>query len=324
MQGCGLLDMTDNRARCALVWRLLVTFITAILLPFWSPASIAGETGAGRLHTVAAAGQGPLNLYVEQKGHGEPVLLIHGLGGNTYTWRKIVPSIARTNRVYNLDLKGFGRSDKPDDERYAFTDQAALVKDFLLRRGLSGVTVIGHSHGGGVALALTLDANRTHPGLVRSLVLIASPAYPQTLSESLTTLRDPILGPLALTLVPPDAIASAALSGGGGFNAVTFADIQAYARPLHELAARRALIQTALQIIPPNPEQLIRAYPTIQQPALLVWCRRDDVVPLSTGQRLAQALPHATLRVFQGCLHLPMEEQSRLLSATISKFLAHH
>ena len=54
--------------------------------------------------------------------------------------------------------------------------------------------------------------------------------------------------------------------------------------------------------------------------------RKEDVVPLSTGERLSQALPHAKLYVSDGCLHLPMEEQPALLGRVIVQFLdqSHH
>lgn len=284
----------------------------------------AGESGTGRHYTVSARGQGPLRLYVEEQGHGDPVVLMHGLGASTYTWRKIVPVIARHHHVFNIDLKGFGRSDKPRDGRYGFLDQAALIKNLLIRRGLTGVTLVGHSLGGGVALATVLSANKTHPGLISRLVLIDAPAYPQPFAQTMTTLRDPVLGPLSVTLVPPEVGAAIALSGGGGYNKVTREDIRAYARPMYSVGARQALLATANQIVPPNLPALTKTYPTIEQPALLFWCRTDDVVPLSTGIRLSKALPHASLHISDGCLHLPMEEQPALLGQLIVKFLGDH
>ena len=50
------------------------------------------------------------------QGKGSPVLLIHGFGTSTYTWRHIAPELALTHRVIAVDLKGFGQSDKPFDE----------------------------------------------------------------------------------------------------------------------------------------------------------------------------------------------------------------
>ena len=55
------------------------------------------------------------------------MLLLHGFAGSAYTWRYLIPPLAAEHRVFTLDLKGFGFSDKPADGRYAVADQADLV-----------------------------------------------------------------------------------------------------------------------------------------------------------------------------------------------------
>ena len=306
------------------IWRNLGPLLAVGLLSLWASLAEAGETGVGRYYTVAANGQGPLHLYVEEKGQGDPVVLLHGMGASTYEWRLMVPGLARRHRVLNIDLKGFGRSDKPADGRYGAIDQGALVKDFLVRNRIRNATLIGHSLGGGIALATTLSANQTDPGIVSRLVLIDSAAYPQELSESLTTLRDPVLGPVLLTILPPDVLAATALTGGGSYSKVTRDDIRAYARPYYDPAAKEALLETARQIVPPNFRRYTTAYPTIRQPALLIWCRADDVVPLSVGVRLSKDLPNARLEVLDGCLHVPIEEQPGVTGRLIRRFLDSH
>jgi 2-hydroxy-6-oxonona-2,4-dienedioate hydrolase len=64
-----------------------------------------------------------------------------------------------------------------------------------------------------------------------------------------------------------------------------------------------------------------KAYGAISQPTLLVWCRRDRIVPLATGRRLRRLLPHARLKVLDGCNHLPQDEEPRTLLSTLSGFL---
>jgi pimeloyl-ACP methyl ester carboxylesterase len=78
-----------------------------------------------------------------------PVLLIHGLGASTYTWRHLIPALARNHRVIAVDLKGAGKSDKPLDEAYGILDQASLLKILVEHKSLSNLTVVGHSMGGG-------------------------------------------------------------------------------------------------------------------------------------------------------------------------------
>jgi pimeloyl-ACP methyl ester carboxylesterase len=75
-------------------------------------------------------------------------------------WRRLLPVVARGQRVIAIDLKGFGRSDKPVDRRYRIEEHAALVRAVIAKLGLRDVTLVGYSFGGAVALLLAVDAER--------------------------------------------------------------------------------------------------------------------------------------------------------------------
>jgi pimeloyl-ACP methyl ester carboxylesterase len=143
--------------------------------------TLAGEAKTTGYYVDVGSREAPVRLWVEEHGQGEPVLMIHGLGASIYTWRHLIPDLSRSFRIIAVDLKGAGKSDKPLDEAYGILDQAALLKVFVDRKGLSNLTIVGHSFGGGVALALALDLNETSPGMLKRLVLLASVAYRQQL-----------------------------------------------------------------------------------------------------------------------------------------------
>ncbi len=82
------------------------------------------------------------------------------------------------------------------------------------------------------------------------------------------------------------------------------------------------MITTAQRIVPPNLPDLVRRYPTIRQPTLLVWCRRDPVVPLVTGISLKRMLPRARLRIIGECTHVPPEESPGELLMHMQMFLS--
>jgi pimeloyl-ACP methyl ester carboxylesterase len=288
-------------------------------------AQADAPTVATRAYTVTVQPPGypAVKLYAEETGHGPPLLFLHGLGGSGYEFRRIARSLAVNHRVITLDLRGFGRSDKPFDQSYSALDQAAHVKDFIRRRGLSRITLAGHSFGGGVALALVLDLNRTRPGLVSRLVLMNSPAFPQPLSLAVSFLRKPVLPYLALNLIPPQVTAKLSFSNDfGSYGHITESDVASYATPLQETAAAHALITTARRIVPDNLPELVSRYPSIRQPTLLVWCRRDPIVPLVTGISLLRMLPHARLRIIEGCTHVPPEETPGELLVHLHSFLS--
>ncbi len=282
---------------------------TDALTPYTALSGAHGIGSHGYTIEIAPPGYPAVKLYAEETGRGPTILLLHGLGASGYTWRRIVPALAATHRVVTLDMRGFGRSDKPFDQFYSPLDQAAHVKEFIRRRGLDNITLAGHSFGGGVALALTLDLNQSRPGLISRLILMNAPAFPQPMSRAVGFLRLPIVPYLALNLIPPEITAQMSLSKDlGNFDHITERDVASYASPLREAAAAHALITTAQRIVPDHLPDLVRRYPTIRQSTLLVWCAKDPVVPLVTGVALKRMLPHARLRIIDGCTHVPPEE----------------
>lgn len=286
----------------------------------------ASPLAQGYRFPVAGPDGRAIALYAEERGQGAPVVLLHGLGGSTYSWRFVAPLLAQTHRTIALDLKGFGNSDKVFDRRYSAADQAQLIADFLIRRGLSNVTLVGHSFGGVVSLLTAIELKRRAPGLVRQLVLIDTPALPQDLTPVVALMQQPVLPYALLTLVPPDILTAAIMSPSAGERferPYTPGDAHAYAAPFYDAAARHAYIQTSRQISPAlTVQQLAAAYSRVNQRTLVLWCAGDTVVPLETGRRLTAMLPRARLELLQGCNHSPPDEAPGALTAHLSRFLA--
>ena len=295
----------------------------ALLAPIstCAPLTLAEENKATGYHVNVGTREAPLRLWVEESGQGNPLLLIHGLGASTYTWRYFIPDLTRNHRVIAVDLKGAGKSDKPLDEAYGILDQDAVLKTLVDRKGLSDLTLVGHSMGGGAALALALDLDQTNPGTLKRLVLISSVAYRQQL-PFLGFMKKPFLGSDGTFALPPEILVYAGLYGSYyAPSKITFDAVRTYALPLHEPAGQRALIKMAEHIVPPNLQRLIARYRTIRQPALVIWCTEDKVVPLSLGRKLAHHLPHGHLEVLKDCGHIPQEEVPKETLALVSAFL---
>lgn len=309
----------------SILLRCIVGAVTiALTFALHQPGKAAA---AGALHkayhqAVAPSGMDSVRLYAEEMGRGSPLLLVHGLGGSSYTWRHIAPELAQNNRVIALDLKGFGRSDKPFDLAYSPIEHALLVADFIERRGLFGITLVGHSLGGAIALITTLELNRRDPGRIRRLVLMDAPAYPQQFSAMVSFLRMRVLPYVALALTPgPFAVRQALRPGNQKPSPYSEKDFGSYARPLAETGGRHAIIATAREIVPENWQSLVARYPSIRQSTLIIWCRDDPVVPITSGLRLRQDLPNARMRVFDGCEHIPPDEAPGPVIFEMRKFL---
>jgi pimeloyl-ACP methyl ester carboxylesterase len=268
-------------------------------------------------------GDDAVKLAIQESGKGKPIVFIHGLGASSYTWHKIAPELAKTNRVIAIDLKGFGQSDKPLDNRYSIFDQAKLVEDFLSRSGLRGVTLVGHSYGGGVALAVALNQMDAGNRQIEKLVLIDSVAYRQPLPFFFQLLRTPIIGELGMTLVPPEVQMARALSiAYYKDEKVTKETVDNYASALHSEGGRHALFHTINSLDPEKAEEFSHRYRTLATPALLLWCEHDKIVPLKFGKRLFSELPDARIEVIEDCGHIPHEEQPEETLRLIRSFAA--
>jgi pimeloyl-ACP methyl ester carboxylesterase len=265
---------------------------------------------AAPTQTYMEAGDPPVRLAVNDTGQGQPVILIHGLGTNSYTWHHIAPELAKTHRVVTIDLKGFGASEKPLEGSYTVRAQADLVQEVIEAKGLRDVTLIGHSYGGGISLLLALDDTKAADKRISRLVLLDSIAYPQETPLFFDLLQVPVIGDLSMSMIPADVQIEQALRlAYEEHTAITPEAIARYSAPLATTGGKHALVETIRNIVPEDIEIIARQYPDITVPTLIVWCNRDRVVPIELGQRLAANMPNAGLRIVRGCGHAPQEEK---------------
>ena len=121
---------------------------------------------------MANARVGSLDLYYEEHGRGDPLLLIMGLAADSRAWMFQLPTFAERYRTIVFDNRGTGRSAKPPGPYsiHEMADDAAGLLDVL---GIARAHVVGVSMGGMIAQELVLR----HPGRVRGLVLACT--YPE-------------------------------------------------------------------------------------------------------------------------------------------------
>ena len=253
---------------------------------------------------------GDLPLDVVTRGEGPPLVLLHGFGASRFTFRLWIDELARTHTVHLIDLFGHGTAPPPQDRRYGPLEQAEAVTRWLRAADLRHAVLIGHSLGGGVALLVTLNLmQRSETDRVAALVSVAGPAYPQAIPAYIGLARIPALGRTLLRLVGVERVVRHVLEHVVfDCDTITDAQIAGYADPLRRPTGRRALIQTARQIVPPGLDELVTRVPSLDLPVLLLWGKHDPVIPLSVGERLERELPHARLVVLERCGHLPPEE----------------
>jgi pimeloyl-ACP methyl ester carboxylesterase len=266
---------------------------------------------------------GPVQLHYEEHGAGEPMVFLHGFGASTYAWRYVVQPLATTMHIILLDLKGFGQSPKPRDEKYSVYDQAHLVRQFIYEHNLRNVTLVGHSFGGGVALVTALYLSETAPERLKRLILIDSISYPQPMPSFIRILATPVVGALVTSFVPIKSQVRHVLElAYYDTRQISEEAVATYAEPLRMAGTRYAMRETARQIIPPDFAELAQKYRQISVPTLILWGREDTIVPLAHGERLHHALPNSRLIILDHCGHIPHEETPEAALHAMQAFIS--
>lgn len=308
--------MGQMRRGFLLGWIVVLAMALGSCAPF-----VANHDSEVQLRTVKTPA-GTLRLAVIEKGQGRPVLLLHGFATSSYTWHAIIPELAKNHRVIAIDLRGFGASDKPLDDHYTIQDQADVVQAFIEQENLHDLTIIGHSFGGGITLALALKAGEERQSRIRNIVLVDTVAYRQPIPIFFKLLQVPMLGDVSMTLVPPEVQAGQGLRlAYYDRDKISAQDIAEYANTLYSPAAKHALTKTVEKIIPDNIDEIADRYKTIKIPALILWCEQDKVVPVALGLRLHEEIRSAELTIFTHCGHMPQEEKPQDTADAIQAFL---
>ncbi len=256
-------------------------------------------------------------VHVEQAGdRGEPILLIHGFGGSSYSWRKVIPALAENHRVFAVDLNGFGYTQRPKSrESYTRAGQARLVLAVMDALGLARAHVFGHSYGGGLTLYL---ASR-HPERFLSMVLVDSsaPTYSDDRRSRAAGIRPLSTLFLRSVALRPGMVAKALRRSYYDDSLVTPELVRAYLDRL-----RIEGVADAYQgLTAPAPLGERVELEKIGVPTLIVWGAQDELISVEGGRRAAARMPHAEFVVIEECGHLPMEEKPEELLRTVLPFL---
>ena len=134
-----------------------------------------------------------LTLAYKEFGAGSPIVVLHGLFGSARNWQAIAKRLATHHHVYTLDLRNHGAS--PWADTMSYREMAEDVATFVEAHGLVSATVLGHSMGGKVAMALALS----RPTLVTRLVVadIAPVTYAHSFLPYVQAMQDLNLGSIA-------------------------------------------------------------------------------------------------------------------------------
>ena len=264
---------------------------------------------------------GGLRWHVQQMGQGPVVLLLHGTGASTHSWRGLMPLLAQKFTVVAMDLPGHAFTATPPSAQLSLPGMARLIAALVEALAIEVELVVGHSAGAAIAARMVLDGQLAP----RALVSLNGAFFP--------------LGGVAGLLFPPVARWMAATPFASRLFARSASDrraverliqgtgstldapgIELYGRlvrdPQHAAGALGMMAQWDLR---PLGRDLAR----LSTPLALIVGANDRAVPPGDAQRVRALLPAATpstLDVLAGAGHLvheerPAEVMSRLLAS---------
>lgn len=265
-----------------------------------------------------------VTVHYKIKGEGEPTLiLLHGFGASTYSWREVLTPLSQYGTVIAYDRPAFGLTERPTsweegENPYSGNNQVEILVGLMDRLQIKKAILIGNSAGG----TISLNAALTYPERVEGLILVDAAAYqgggsPAWVRPLLQTPQLDHLGPLIARRISirGEEFIKSAWSDPSLITPEIFAG---YRKPLQAENWDIALWELTKASSSSNLEDRI---PEINLPALVISGADDSIVPLALSLRLSDELPNARLAVFQDCGHLPQEECPALFMNAVQEFL---
>ena len=245
--------------------------------------------------------------------HGEPTW--------SFLWRKVIPPVRDAGfRCIAPDLAGFGRSDKPTDFDFYTYDRHSSWPELLEDLDLRGATAVVHDWGGPIGLRLAVE----HPERIERLVIMDTGLFTghQRMTDAWIAFRDFVertedlpVGMLVRGRLQErprrrgdrrlrGPLPERRLEGGR-------ARLPADAADDARCARRRRPGQRVLDALRED-----------RRPTLMLWADSDPVLPLTVGERFAEAIGRETPRTIENASHFLQEDQGPLIGGLIAEWLS--
>lgn len=256
--------------------------------------------------------------YIE-RGEGEPVLMVHGLGSYSYTWRHNIDVLASHFRVLAIDLKGFGLSEKPIGPGYSIDSHVYTVLQFISKLDLDWVHFVGSSMGGEIGLRICLEK----PELIHKLILIGSSGYRDKLPSSIRLLaRLPykyVVRPLIKRkYLTDEALFQFVKSAFYNPHAITEEEIRQYLYPVSTHGFEQSFIRLLREF---DFGKRKEEYESIKHQALILAGEKDFVIPHEHSLKLHRALQNSSLITIPNSGHFLHEEKPEEINRFMLDFL---
>ena len=261
-----------------------------------------------------------LRLAHLDEGEGPPVVFMHGEPTWSFLWRHVLVPVRDAGfRAIAPDMAGFGRSDKPTDIAwYSYDRHVALISRLVEDLDLRGATMVVHDWGGPIGLRVAVELRERFD----RLVILDTGLFTghQRMTDAWMAFRDFVARTEDL---PVGMLVRGACAHDPGDEVIA-----AYDAPFPN-AASKAGARAFPLMIPMDPDApgaaagtaVLEALAGDRRPTLMLWADSDPVLPLSTGERFAEAIGRPAPRVIEGASHFLQEDRGPEIGRLISDWL---
>ena len=255
-----------------------------------------------------------LRWHVQVAGRGPAILLLHGTGASTHSWRRLMSCLAPHATVVAPDLPGHAFTDAPAPRRLSLEELSALMGGLLRRLGLHPRVAVGHSAGAAIAVQMALDGHLPGCRLVAlNGALLPLPGVRGRIYRPLAWMFD--RGDWAARLFArrardPQAVRRLIASTGSRIEPV---DERLYARLFADATHMRGVVAMMARW---NIAALGHRLPALHHPLHLVVGSRDGAIPPAQASEVRLRVPAAVVSTLPDLGHL-IHEQAPARVATI-------
>jgi pyruvate dehydrogenase E2 component (dihydrolipoamide acetyltransferase) len=262
------------------------------------------EAGGPEPETVEAGGKSLQYLKVGE-GEGDPLVLLHGFGGDINIWVFNQEALAAEHTVYALDLPGHGHSTKDvgDGDLASFVQ---VLADFLDAMEIEKAHLVGHSMGGAIAGAFA----NAHPDRVSSVILIASAGLGPEINEEYiegfiaANKRRDMKNVLGMLFADPDLVKRQLVNDVLKFKRLDGVD--------------EALRAVADKVFPDGHQADAPDLSEVSVPILVIWGSEDQIVPASHAENLPS---EARVEILEETGHMPQMEAAGKVNRLVGEFI---
>lgn len=258
--------------------------------------------------------------HVQVMGEGPALLLLHGTGAASHSWRGVAPALAKHYTVIAPDLPGHGFTAGRPGGGLAMPAMARAVAELMVKLELRPVAIVGHSAGAAIAARMVLDRLSAPAAIVGlGAALLPFPGLGARLFPGLARLL--FVNPFAPVLFarmarrPGEVERFMPRSTGSRIDP---GGLECYRRllgtPAHCAGAITMMADWDL-------EALKRDLPALRTRLLLVHGDRDAAIPVSAAREAAALAPGAEVAILPGLGHLAHEERPEEVAALIAEFV---